>query len=238
MADAHSSTTHKRCSKCRETKTTDNFGFQKRRKDGRNPWCRACKSIDSAAWHAKNTDRVAEQKKIWRANNPDKVKAIKDRYAERHPEAAKAAFDKYRAKNKDKARAWSLANYERHRPARLASMKAYREANKERVRDISMKWRAANKGRLAILKRAYKARKRSAEGKFTPQDIDRLRSLQRDRCACCRDKLRDFHIDHRTPLSLGGSNDPSNLQLLCPPCNLKKHAKDPIDYMQSLGFLL
>jgi hypothetical protein len=29
-----------------------------------------------------------------------------------------------------------------------------------------------------------------------------------------------------------------NVQLLCPPCNLKKHAKDPIQFMQERGFLL
>jgi hypothetical protein len=29
-----------------------------------------------------------------------------------------------------------------------------------------------------------------------------------------------------------------NVQLLCATCNLNKNAKDPIDFMQSRGFLL
>lgn len=29
-------------------------------------------------------------------------------------------------------------------------------------------------------------------------------------------------MDHITPLSAGGTNEQSNLQLLCPPCNRKK----------------
>jgi hypothetical protein len=32
-----------------------------------------------------------------------------------------------------------------------------------------------------------------------------------------------LHIDHIRPVSLGGSNDPSNLQLLCARCNLSKY---------------
>ncbi len=36
----------------------------------------------------------------------------------------------------------------------------------------------------------------------------------------------------------GGPHRASNLQLLCMPCNRRKNARDPIDHMQSLGFLL
>lgn len=35
-----------------------------------------------------------------------------------------------------------------------------------------------------------------------------------------------IHIDHIMPLAKGGSNDPTNLQVLCRKCNLKKGQKD------------
>ena len=70
-------------------------------------------------------------------------------------------------------------------------------------------------------------------------DASKRFRLQRGKCACCRVSIADgYHVDHIQPLALGGSNDKTNLQLLCPTCNTKKSAKHPIDFMQSRGLLL
>lgn len=53
----------------------------------------------------------------------------------------------------------------------------------------------------------------------------------RDRytCQCCGKYMPDevgLHIDHIVPVSKGGKSIPSNLQVLCDKCNLKKGARD------------
>ena len=52
--------------------------------------------------------------------------------------------------------------------------------------------------------------------------------FQRDRyhCQSCgiSQKETKLQIDHIIPLALGGSNDLSNLQTLCGPCNRRKSA--------------
>jgi len=64
--------------------------------------------------------------------------------------------------------------------------------------------------------------------------------LQRGKCACgCGKSLNnEFHMDHRMPIAKGGRHHDDNMQLLLPLCNMQKNAKDPIDFMQSRGFLL
>ena len=47
-------------------------------------------------------------------------------------------------------------------------------------------------------------------------------------CALCRNPITDLkeaELDHRVPLSKGGSDDPSNLQLAHRECNRTKGAK-------------
>lgn len=42
------------------------------------------------------------------------------------------------------------------------------------------------------------------------------------RCAKCGRTVKQFHLDHRRPLSRGGRHTLRNIQLLCARCNLKK----------------
>jgi len=69
--------------------------------------------------------------------------------------------------------------------------------------------------------------------------VNKLLLLQKGTCVCCGlDINSDYHMDHIIPLKLGGEHTDSNIQLLCPACNLTKGSKDPIKFMQSKGFLL
>ena len=58
-----------------------------------------------------------------------------------------------------------------------------------------------------------------------PDNIKKgLAKFQEYRCMFCgvRRKLPRFQIDHVNPVIRGGSNETSNLQLLCAPCNQRK----------------
>jgi 5-methylcytosine-specific restriction enzyme A len=41
-------------------------------------------------------------------------------------------------------------------------------------------------------------------------------------------ELATFIRDHKIPLAEGGTEDPSNIQGLCPPCNVKKTAAESL----------
>jgi 5-methylcytosine-specific restriction endonuclease McrA len=61
-------------------------------------------------------------------------------------------------------------------------------------------------------------------GKTDLQTYDTKKIFERDsyKCKECNTAITDLTIDHIIPLSKGGTNDESNLQVLCKKCNLKK----------------
>lgn len=84
------------------------------------------------------------------------------------------------------------------------------------------------------------AKKKLSEGIFTYQEIKELYTKQNGLCAICQCQLEEtgYHIDHMTPLSRHGSNDISNIQLLCPHDNVSKNAFTDFEYRQKLGMLV
>jgi 5-methylcytosine-specific restriction endonuclease McrA len=128
--------------------------------------------------------------------------------------------------------------------ARDRARKSYDEDPEYKARSLqsAKDWQSANPDRRRINSRMGKhnrrARQRNAPGTFTHQDIETIRLKQKNRCAACRRSIRsEYHPDHVLPLKLGGSNWPENIQLLCPKCNLKKHAKHPDQWAKELGLL-
>lgn len=106
-------------------------------------------------------------------------------------------------------------------PEQRDRQRAYWQANPEKVKE----WRHNRRGRKY--------------GRLPTGTIKRIGTLQRWRCAICRCPIAAaYHQDHIQPLSKGGLHEPRNIQLLCQSCNCKKHARDPMDYMRSLGRLL
>ncbi len=115
----------------------------------------------------------------------------------------------------------------------------YRARHPDRIRDAEKAYRFKRHDDILALNSAYRARRKGAGGTFTAADVEKVRSLQKNKCGICKDELtKSFHRDHIMPLKLGGTNDAANLQLLCRSCNSRKQAQHPIKYMQSIGYLL
>jgi 5-methylcytosine-specific restriction endonuclease McrA len=158
----------------------------------------------------------------WRAANPEKHRANDDRWRAANPDEARAARARWRAANPEKVKA---------KDARWSA------ANPEKVRASHARWSAANPEKVRAWNHTKRARRLAAEGRFCAADVTRITKAQGGKCACCRNR-RKLTVDHIVPLVRGGSNWPSNLQMLCKPCNSSKNARDPITFMQEKGLLL
>lgn len=82
-----------------------------------------------------------------------------------------------------------------------------------------------------------RARKRNAGGSFTVEQLQEVFRLQRYLCANCGKKLK-LVGDHKVSLADGGSNEITNIEGLCQPCNHRKNAKDPIAWANENGRLI
>jgi 5-methylcytosine-specific restriction endonuclease McrA len=117
-----------------------------------------------------------------------------------------------------------------------------RQAHLEKRRESVREWVRKNPEKKLTHIRNRDALKRNAPGKHTAADIAALFETQNGLCGACNAVLIKtgkgrFHADHVIPLKRGGSNNPDNLQLLCPFCNLSKGDKHPDDWARSRGRL-
>lgn len=170
---------------------------------------------------AKNKEVEIERSRLYRLANKDRINA-------------------YRRENAEAIKAQRRAHYLRNKEEIIEKVKIWAAANKDKVSAAHRAWGDANREQVRLISSSKRARKKGATGKLTNGIAAKLMLLQKGQCACCRASLKKtgHHLDHINPLALGGAHDDSNVQLLCPPCNMSKHAKNPVDFMQSRGFLI
>ena len=196
---------------------------QKRRERERN-----------SAWKKKNRAKLNKYMKDWRDRNIDHHRRyMRDRHYTRPP------TQKQIENRRKRSTQWAKEN-----PERVSeNIKKWNKANPGRGAERTARWKKRNPDKATESSRASsrnrRAAKRKSEGHHTAADIARIMEQQRGRCAYCPRSIRKSrHVDHIKPLSKGGSNWPRNIQLTCGPCNLKKNAKDPIEFARSIGKLI
>lgn len=197
------------CTKCGNSKPLSEFPKSKAGRYGSSSKCKEC----TKAWHAAYRDANREKRNAatakWYAANRDAVKATKAIYRAANPEKSKAADDKWRIENPEKAKAFYS------------------------------QWQKDHPNERRIFRQNRRARKTESGGELSKGLAEKLFKLQRGKCPCCAKPLgNDYHLDHKIPLALGGSNTDDNMQLLTAACNLQKGSKPPEAFMQSRGFLL
>lgn len=171
-------------------------------------------------YYAKNRQTELPRAKAYQAE----LRAAGRDYYSQNAEAIREKRRLERRSNPGAVRAKDRAIRERFKPKVNAQKRNYERRHPE-VRKVKRQKRRASE--------------RGAPGRHTATQVRGLYEKQRGKCAFCFARLRGrYDEDHYVALAKGGSNDIANIQLLCQPCNQKKHATDPFEFAQRNGRLL
>lgn len=170
--------------------------------------CIACSKLRSVelreekrAKYLANKEIISVKRKIFREENKEKIREQKKIY---------------RTKNIDKLRKNKRDYYIKNRDIFIKKTALWRKNNPEK--------NLANH-------QERRSRKKNAAGKHTGNDIIKIMLYQNNLCVGCGKKISKpvkggellATVDHKIPLSKGGSNWPDNLQMLCLQCNIEKN---------------
>ena len=174
-----------------------------------------------------------EYSRRWRAANPERSRAIiAKQYETLKAKKAAGLVSPPTEEQKEVLRQRSRAQYRKNKVRALAYAKQWQADHPEKVIEAKRKWRRNNpeKQRLAtsrwaknhpvelVLKMGrHRARKMSAPGTCTPQQLADRVAYYGGLCAYCREAPHE-DVDHVIPLSRGGSNWPANLRPSCHRC--------------------
>lgn len=220
------------CTKCGREKpaTPEYFSRDVDKKDGLRPSCRACRCALTppkqlsfllqcrACGKDKTLSEMQPSEKNRRGvtrNCKECHKIITRKWKDAHPEQANAAVKRW---------------HKEHPKITIAHRNAYRERNREELNRKSREKARNNPEPQKARTRTYRAKKH-AGGRHTAQDVQLQYETQEGKCYWCGcDVFNKYHVDHVIPVSRGGSNNPDNIVIAYPPCNLSKNDKLPHEW--------
>lgn len=203
----------KHCIKC---KTNGPFGVNRHASDGLSSLCKKCNAEKSSAYRAANPERVRETQR--KSGSKGRLK-LTEECRQRHLLSGRVSYKKHVEKRKAKSKRW-------------------RENNKQKNIETHAAWRGKNRDRILQVardgyRRAYRvnpqkfilrqAHRRAANGRASAEAVRARIEFFGGLCAYCKCPYQC--IDHVIPISVGGTNWPSNLRPACNPCNRKKYNK-------------
>jgi 5-methylcytosine-specific restriction endonuclease McrA len=208
-------------------------------------------------WYDRHAEEECARKRAYNAAHQVQHADYLARTAEHRLETSRLYEETHREQRAERRRARRIEKgveiraaerqkYAARHDMELARQRRYREAHPERVTEAQRRyyethhdiiverqraWEAAHRAESVARNNARRARIVDAPGHHTSSDIHAQSERQKHRCYWCGAKVYEhYHVDHVMPLALGGSDSPENLVIACPPCNLSKGARHPMEF--------
>lgn len=231
----------KACTRCGQTKPATCFSRDRRAPTGLQAACKPCTNASRRAHRNANIEAERAKERERHQRNPTRL----------------ATNQAWRERNREQLLAGKKRWYEsvKNTPEFQAATKARQDANRENKRRYdqrrhierrsevvqrAVKWAKDNPDRRKAISFTYSSKRRvKTDGGPSTREVREWAAKQKKRCYWCDEPCpKGYHVDHYVPLAKGGEHAISNFVVSCGPCNLKKNAKDPLEFAQSIGKLL
>lgn len=231
------------CPGCQEWKPVEAFSRSSQRKDGLDPYCKACNSARYQRRKAEDPERFREYNRTnYQRHTEDRRQSAHDYYytcIKINPERAERNRARVREWHRHETPEHRKARYQRYREQNRARARRYRQDHREYRREYDQRHRDRwNKMRRERYRAdpGYRERcarhnaMRKALRRHSPQatPVDRIAIANRDhwRCHLCGKKIRrqDLTLDHLIPVSQGGQHVDSNVAAAHRSCNSSRQA--------------
>lgn len=212
----------KRCPKCGETKSIEDFYNNKSRKDGRSAWCKSCDNASNKRYIANNREHIREYERNDYYKNHE-------RHLRQHRESNE--------RNKEKIKQARKEYYQQNRDEILARDRQYNQRHKKQISIRNQKYYQLHKEEFIFKARERKRRIRDTkDGTITKEVLDIMYESQCHKCDYCNGDLDQLgkHLDHILPLNRGGKHTLNNVHWICPRCNLSKNDKTEEEWFNML----
>lgn len=128
----------------------------------------------------------------------------------------------YRARSVEQRATYNHRYYAEHREQTLAYNKAWNKRNRDRCDAATSAWRERNPEKLMLQKLVSR---HSAPGReyLTAEKLQARIDFYAGNCRYCGERADT--LDHRVPITRGGSHLPANLVPACRSCNSRKRTR-------------
>ena len=112
---------NKKCPKCKESKSFEHFGKDKRSKSGLQVYCKSCRK----SYREENKENIKAKNRLYRDANKEKISANKKKWYELNKERKKKSDKKYYEANKEKINADCREYYRKNKKKHMRKSNAY-----------------------------------------------------------------------------------------------------------------
>jgi len=226
------STPKKICSKCHFNLPLTEFRKQPECRDGHRPECRDCMKKYRRAYYLQHQERLRSYSSDYYKNNRGQVAEASKIRRSKNKHRITAYFQRWYAANGDKFRERQRAYHHTNRETIIRKRKIYQRENRKRLSETSKRYAQAHPEKIKLYKDKNRAKRKAAKGTCTTAQWLAKCEYHGWRCYLCGSQLdhKSLTIEHRIPLTKGGTEWPANLAPACLPCNLSKNNKTEREY--------